>query len=177
MLDDDVEIDIGQDAVSNAEAVTERAGELGLLDATRLVAAPDSDVSAQELIADRIGEWILEPAAEYQSVPTEKLVSQLMNNKKFSMLFDFLTGFLGRNVLPDLAPDAAALGIGAWCWRNNTAVEDWHVSTDALMAKVSISATKGILPHVDPYEGVDWQGAEDRLTDSSWRLSDGRLDR
>ncbi len=43
------------------------------------------------------------------------------------------------------------------------------------MAKVSIAVTKAIRPHVDPVEGVNWQGVEDSLTDASWQLTDGRV--
>jgi len=155
--------------------VAERAGELGLLDATRLVAASVSDISTSELISDRIREWILEPAAEYRDLTPKELATQLMEDEEFSVRFRMLIEFFGSGVLPDAVPDAAALGIAAWCWRNDTAVEDWHLPTDALMAKVSITVTKAVQPHVDPIEGVDWQGVEDSLMDPSWRLSDGRV--
>jgi hypothetical protein len=79
-------------------------------------------------------------------------------------------------VLPDAVPDAAALGIAAWCWRNDTDdVEHWHLPSDVLMAKVKIAVTKAVQPHVDPVAGVDWQAIEDRLTDPSWQLADGRV--
>jgi hypothetical protein len=43
------------------------------------------------------------------------------------------------------------------------------------MAKVNIAATKAVMPHVDPWEGIDWQGVEDALTSPAWQLADGRL--
>ena len=33
----------------------------------------------------------------------------------------------GARVAPDIALDAAALGVAGWRWRNNTAVEDHHL--------------------------------------------------
>jgi hypothetical protein len=78
-------------------------------------------------------------------------------------------------VLPDLIPSAAAIGIVNWCWRNDTAVEDWHPPSDAPMAKVSISATRAVMEVVDPYEGIDWQGVEESLTSETWQLPDGRV--
>jgi hypothetical protein len=32
------------------------------------------------------------------------------------------------------------------------------------MAKVSISAARALMEHVDPYEGIEWQGVEQSLT-------------
>jgi hypothetical protein len=42
------------------------------------------------------------------------------------------------------------------------------------MAKVSISATRAVMEHVDLYEGIDWRGVEQSLTSETWRLPDGR---
>lgn len=39
---------------------------------------------------------------------------------------------------------------------------------------MSITATKAVMPHVDAWEGVDWQGVEDTLTSPAWQLADGR---
>lgn len=86
-----------------------------------------------------------------------------------------LMDFFARDVLPDAVADAAALGIAAWCWRNDTDVEDRHLPSDVLMAKVNIAVTKAVQPHVDLVEGVDWQAIEDSLTDASWQLADGRV--
>ena len=175
MLDDSVEIAVGHDIGRGAELVADQAGEFGLLDATRITAAADSDISTGELIRDRVAEWILHPAAEYRGIQPEALIGQLMGDEEFSARFEGLLDFFARNVLPYAVPDAVALGIAAWCWRNDTDVENWHLSSDALMAKVSIAATKVIRPHIDPIEGVNWQGVEHGLTDPSWQLPDGRV--
>lgn len=175
MLDGSVEITVSPDIGCAAELVAERAGELGLLDATRITAASGSDVSTGELISDRVLEWILNPAAEYRKMPPEVLIGQLMEDEEFSTRFKVFLDFFARNVLPDAVPDAVTLGIAAWSWRNDTDVENWHLPSDALMAKVSIAATKAIRPHVDPVEGINWQGVENSLTDTSWQLADGRV--
>lgn len=175
MLAEQVEISVEHGIDSGAEMVAERAGDLGLLDATRLIAASDSDVSTAELISDRILEWILEPAAEYRNVAARDLIDQLMADEEFAPRFKMLLDFFATHVLPDAVPDAASLGIAAWCWRNDTDVENWHLPSDALMAKVNIAVTKAVQWHVDQAEGVDWQGVEASLTDSSWRLADGRV--
>jgi hypothetical protein len=73
MLNDEVKISVGHAIDSGAAMVAERAGELGLLDATRLMASSDSDISTAELISDRVLEWILEPAAEYRDATASKL--------------------------------------------------------------------------------------------------------
>lgn len=175
MISEAVVMPVGQDTAHGAELVAEVAGELGLLDATCVAASVESDVSTGELVAERIIEWLLDAAASFRGIPLPDLMEQLMADEEFSGTFKVLTEFLAPNVLPDLIPDAAAIGIANWCWRNGTAVEDWHLPTDALMAKVSIAATKAVIPHVDPREGVDWRGVEDSLTNSAWELADGRV--
>jgi len=72
-------------------------------------------------------------------------------------------------------PDSAALGIAAWCWRNNTPVEAHHLPGDVLMARVNIAATKAVRGLIDPYDGVDWVKVEAALTSDSWALGDGRV--
>jgi hypothetical protein len=146
-----------------------------LLDATRVTASSDSDVSTGELVAHRYMEWVFEPAASYRAVPIADLFGRLMADAEFSGSLKAFTGFFAPHVLPDLIPSAAAIGIVSWCWRNDTAVEGHHLPSDAMMAKVSISATRAVIELVDPYEGVDWQGVEDRLTSQTWQLPDGRL--
>lgn len=175
MLTDPVTISVGHHIDRGAELVAEQAGELGLLDATHLTAAPDSDVSTAGLVTNRIIESVIESAAEYRNLPPAELVDQVMGDEELSARLEVLMDFAARDVLPDAVPDAAALGIAAWCWRNDTDVEDWHLPSDVLMAKVNITVTKAVQPHVDPVEGVDWQGIEDSLTDPSWQLADGRV--
>jgi len=175
MLDSEVKISLGDDVDHGAELVADQAGELGLLDATRLAATADSDISTTELVGDRVTEWIVEPAASYRNLPIAEFTEQLTRDEKFFPRFEWLLNFLAKRVLPDAVPDAAAVGIAAWCWRNDTEVENWHLPSDTLMAKVSIAATKAVQSYVDPEEGVDWQGIEDSLTDPSWQLADGRV--
>jgi len=175
MLIDSVTISVDHDVGRGAELVVEQAGELGLLNATHLVAASDSDVSTAELVTDRIIESVIESAAEYRNLPPEELVDQVMGDEELSTRLKVLMDFFARDVLPDAVADAAALGIAAWCWRNDTDVEVWHLPSDVLMAKVNIAVTKAVQPHVDPVEGVDWQAIEDSLTDASWQLADGRV--
>jgi hypothetical protein len=175
MLTGSVSISVGHDSERGAELVAQQAGELGLLDATHFVAAPGSDVSTAELVTDRVIGSVIGSAAEYRNLAPEELVDQVMGDEEFSARLKVLMDFFARDVFPDAVPDAAALGIAAWCWRNDTDVEDWHLPSDVLMAKVNIAVTKAVQPHVDPVEGVDWQAIEDGLTDPSWRLADGRV--
>ncbi|WP_330343373.1 hypothetical protein OHA09_36150 [Streptomyces longwoodensis] len=81
----------------------------------------------------------------------------------------------GQDVAPDIVPDAAALGVAAWCWRNNTAVEDHHLETDVLMARVNIAVTRITQQHVCPIEGIDWDSITDALMEPQWALPDGTL--
>jgi hypothetical protein len=175
MLDDPVAITVGPSPGQGAEKVRDHAGELGLLDATRVRAGDNSDVSTDELLAERYREWIFEPARDYRQIPMKNLISSLDADEAFSVYFRVVVGWLGSGVLPDLLPDTAALGVAAWCWRNNTAVEDWHLPSDILMARVNIAVTKAIRPHVDHLEGIDWQGLESALTDRAWALPGGRV--
>lgn len=176
-LDEEAVVQVGEDLDIGRRLVAEAAGDLGLLDATRVNASDDSDISTGELVADRYMEWVFQPAARYRGIPVVDLVDKAMADKEFAGTLTGLTGFFAPRVLPDLIPDAAAIGIVNWCWRNGTAVEAWHLPSDALMAKVSISATRAVMEgeHIDPYEGVDWPGVEETLTSETWRLPDGRL--
>ncbi len=104
MLDDTVEITVGRDIGRGAELVAEQAGELGLLDATRITAGSDCDVSTDELISDRIAEWILNPAAEYRGMQPEELIGQLMGDEEFSTRFKVFLDFFAKHVLPRRHP-------------------------------------------------------------------------
>jgi hypothetical protein len=175
VLDQTASVQVGDDLDNGRRLVAEAAGGLGLLDATRVTAASASDVSTGELVADRYVEWIFKPAADYRGIPVSDLLEELMADEEFAANFKALAEFFALNVLPDLIPSAAAIGIVNWCWRNDTAVEDWHLPPDALMAKVSISSTRAVMQLVDPYEGIDWQGVEESLTSETWQLPDGRV--
>ncbi|HEX6523035.1 MAG TPA: hypothetical protein VF070_23995 [Streptosporangiaceae bacterium] len=174
-LDETAIVQVGEDLDGGRRQLGEVAGDLGLLDATRVTASSDSDVSTNQLVGDRYVEWIFEPAAGYRGIPVSDLLERLMADEEFSGNFKVLAEFFAPGVLPDLIPSAAAIGIVNWCWRNDTAVEDWHLPSDALMAKVSISATRAIMELVGPCEGIDWQGVEESLTSETWQLPDGRL--
>ena len=76
MLDEMVEIRAGHDLLDGANLVAERAGELGLLDATHLAAAPDSDITTAELISHRYREEMFEPAARYRGLGLDELARQ-----------------------------------------------------------------------------------------------------
>ncbi|MER6113350.1 hypothetical protein [Streptomyces hirsutus] len=86
-----------------------------------------------------------------------------------------VVGMTGRDVTPDIVPDAAALGIAAWCWRDNTAVEDHHLETDVQMARVNIAVTRITQQHICPVEGIDWDRIKNTLMDPHWTLPDGTL--
>ncbi|MEV2278796.1 hypothetical protein AB0I72_24740 [Nocardiopsis sp. NPDC049922] len=174
LLDDTVAVDIGQGAEEAQREVAERLGALGLLDPLRVKASEDSTVSAFDLVSMAYLRWIFEPAASYSGLSVEELGARLDAEEGMSTYHQFVCCFVGRDVLPDCVPSAAALGIASWCWRNDTAVEEWHLPDDVLMARVNIAVTKAILPHLDEVEGTDWEAIEGRLTDSEWALPDGR---
>ncbi|MHA6781978.1 hypothetical protein ACVGOW_13440 [Pseudonocardia saturnea] len=172
---DDVRIDLPVDADEQVRVVAERAGELGLLDATRV----DLDMMGREARGRFIDhlhvEWIFEVAAQHRGLPVEQLIAELIDDDYLQTYFRFVVGFAGRDALPDAVPDAAALGIAAWCWRNDTAVEEWHVAGDVLMARINIAVTRLAADHVDPWEGVDWLGIAETVSATEWALPDGRI--
>jgi hypothetical protein len=174
MLDDTVTITLTGNIDQDVRAVAATAGELGLLDAIRLRHSDGSDRLAT-LMTLAYRQWILGPAQAHRQISASELAEQLDADAFFSTFFRFVAGFVAPDVLPDLVPDAAALGVVAWCWRNNTAVEDWHLPSDVLMARASIAATKAVQPHVDPYEGVDWDAVRQALTDPGLRLPGGAV--
>jgi hypothetical protein len=55
-LDETAEVQVGEDLEGGRGLVSEAAGDLGLLDATRVTASSDSDVRTGELVADRFAE-------------------------------------------------------------------------------------------------------------------------
>jgi DNA-binding transcriptional ArsR family regulator len=176
MLDAEIVFDLGDDDTEQrAETVRQRAGALGLLDPTRLHIDDDNATSLGEFMSTQHVRWIFEEAADERDIPVEQLLTEIQENQKLSTYLTAVVGFLGQNVLPDCVPDAASIGIAAWCWRNDTAVEKWHLPDDVLMARVNMAVTAAVQPHVDPYEGVDWGGIRQTLTDPSWALPDGRV--
>lgn len=174
MLDEEITIELGNDREQQLHAVTARAGESGLLDATRIDIEPGGPITLSQFLAGQYRDWIFEQAAADRDIPLDELFAEAQEDNTFSTYFAFMAGFVGRNVLPDCVPDAAALGIAAWCWRNETAVEQWHLPNDVLMARVNIAVTDAVQPHVDPFEGIDWASIKHTLTDQSLSLPDGR---
>lgn len=89
-LDDTTAVQVGEDQDNGVRLVAEAAGDLGLLDATRVAASSDSDVSTGELVAERFVEWIFGEAADYRGIPISDLVDQAMADEEFSSAFQWL---------------------------------------------------------------------------------------
>ncbi|WP_143261501.1 winged helix-turn-helix domain-containing protein [Allokutzneria sp. NRRL B-24872] len=174
MLDDEVTIELGGDLDEQTKHVAEHAGALGLLDPTRIEVDPVAQVSLRQFMDVQLTEYVFEEIAEYREKSLEDATGDLDADSHLQNYFAAVVGLFGRDVLPDLVPSAVALGIAAWCWRNGTAVEAWHVSDDVLVARINIAVTRTISGHIDPYEGIDWPGLEVALTDPAWALPDGR---
>lgn len=173
MLDSEVTIDLSGSASHQERAVAIQCGELGLLDATRVEIA-DSEMSAAEFMAEQHTRWVFGAAAQDRGVTIKQVVAELAEDEYLSTFLDLHWRLFAPNVLPDLVPDAAALGIAAWCWRNDTAVEAWHLPSDVLMARVNIAVTEAVHPHIDPFEGIFWDGIKQTIIDPAWSLPDGR---
>ncbi|QQQ80130.1 winged helix-turn-helix transcriptional regulator [Saccharothrix sp. 6-C] len=174
VLDDEVVIRLTGTPEAQVEQVSREAGALGLLDATRVEVDEDADVSLRQVMDVLYTEWIFEEASRYREMPVLEVAAEMEKDPYLNLYFDTVVAMLGGDVLPDLVPDAAARGIAAWCWRNDTAVEAHHVADDVLMARINIAVTRVVEQHVDPFEGVDWAALKSALTDPSWGLPDGR---
>ncbi|WP_150241191.1 hypothetical protein [Nocardiopsis quinghaiensis] len=173
-LDKPVKVDVREGGEQAQQEMAHQLGARGLLDPFRLKAAEGSDVSTGELASCAYSDWIFAPAASHSGLSTQELAARLDAEEGMSNYYGFVCRFIGRNVFPDYVPSAAALGIATWCWRNDTAVEKWHLPDDVLMARVNIAVTKAVLPHLDEIEGTDWEAIEAQLTDPEWALPDGR---
>ncbi|QNE18316.1 hypothetical protein F1D05_10945 [Kribbella qitaiheensis] len=160
--------------VDPTQDVTRRAGELGLLEPTRVTVTPDAGISLNEFVGYQIATYVVGPAAHYRDKSALDVAGEIDEHPYLKLYLDTVVGFFGSGVLPDLVPDSIALGIAAWCWRNNTAVEEFHLPTDVLMARVNLAVTRAAMDHIDEIEGVDWAGLINALTDDSWALPDGR---
>lgn len=174
MLDDEVMIKLVGDVGEQRQRVTECAGALGLLDATRVEVDPDADVSLRQFMDVQLTEYVFEEIARYREKPLPDAIGDLDADTYLQTYFATVVDMFAGDVLPDLVPDAVVHGIAAWCWRNDTAVEAWHVPDDVLMARINIAVIKRITEYVDLYECVDWAGLESALTDPEWTLPDGR---
>jgi hypothetical protein len=100
------------------------------------------------------------------------VLREITEDQWLSSYLDWVIGMAGHNVAPDIVPDTAARGMAAWCWHNNTAVEDHHLKTDVLMARVNIAVTRLTQQHICPVEGIDWGVIKDELMDPEWALPD-----
>jgi hypothetical protein len=96
MLTDEVTISLGPDIDRGAELVAAQAGELGLLAPTHLTAGLGGDVSAAELVTERIIESVIESAAGYRDLPPEELVDQVMGDEELSTRLKVLMDFYAR---------------------------------------------------------------------------------
>jgi hypothetical protein len=168
MLDDELAITVAS-IQSGVEALSSRAGELGLLEATRIQA---HDITT--IMSLVYTNWVFDPARRYRRISPEALANELEADEAFSQYFKAVVTWFGASVLPDLVSSAVPLGIACWCWRNNTAVEEWHLADDVLMARTNIAVTRAIEQHVD-VTGCDWEGVEETLTDGAIALPDGRI--
>ncbi|MFE6691347.1 hypothetical protein ACFVFQ_33370 [Streptomyces sp. NPDC057743] len=173
-LDEEVELTVAPDGDGAVKLVKLRSGALGLLDATHVRVAKGADPGAAESFHAESLLTLFRPAAAYRKTSVEEIVKVAAQDPDLDAYLNWVVGLAGRNVQPDLVPDAAALGIAAWCWRNDTAVEAHHLPSDVLMARINIAVTRTVLPHVCPYEGIDWNSIERLLTDTGWKLPNGR---
>ncbi|MFJ2743434.1 hypothetical protein ACIO3O_27715 [Streptomyces sp. NPDC087440] len=171
-----VEIEVPKDkgAEAAARAVARAAGEAGLLDALHVQVVGGAPEDVQTLFAAERFQSLLRPAAEYRGVPLEQVARDIDADSDLQAHVRIMFFLAGRHVEPDVVPSAVALGIALTCWRNETAVEDHHLATDVLMARVNIAVTRAVEPFVCPFEGVDWDGVESALTDEAWALPNGR---
>jgi hypothetical protein len=175
MLDNETAIELSGDLEQQKRTVTERAADLGLLDATRVAFSDNRQTELSDFMAGQHREWIFSAAADERGITINQLLAEIQADKDLVLFFDCVIGTFGANVLPDCIPDAVALGIAAWCWRNDTAVEMWHLDDDILMARTNMAVTTAIRPLIDPVAGIDWEGIEEALTSAAWALPDGRL--
>ncbi|MET9720275.1 hypothetical protein ABZZ46_33400 [Streptomyces rochei] len=175
LLKDDIEVPVALSGQQAVAAVADAAGEAGLLDAAHVHVADSAPPEAKQEFTLRRVRRIFLPAAAFRQLPMTDVLREVSENEWLSAYLDWVVGMAGRDVAPDIVPDAAALGVAAWCWRNNTAVEDHHLETDVLMARVNIAVTRITQQHVCPIEGIDWASIRDALMDPQWALPDGTL--
>ncbi|WMX69158.1 hypothetical protein [Streptomyces collinus] len=154
-------------------AVAAAAGQAGLLDATHVQVAEAAPPEAKQEFTLRRMRRIFQPAADFRQLPLPALLREVTENERLNAYLEWVVDMTGWDVAPDIVPDAAALGVAAWCWRNNTAVEDHHLDTDVQMARVNIAVTRITRQHVCPWAGIDWDSIKNALMDPQWALPDG----
>ncbi|MFD5858718.1 hypothetical protein [Streptomyces chartreusis] len=173
LLEDSLKVPVaptGQQAIATVAAA---AGQAGLLDATHVRVADSAPPEAQQEFSLRRIRRIFQPAAAFRQLPLADVLREVTENESLSTYLEWVVGMTGHDVAPDIVPDAAALGVAAWCWRNNTAVEDHHLETDIQMARVNIAVTRVTQQHICPIEGIDWDSIKNILMDPHWALPDG----
>lgn len=173
MLDEVVVIELVGGLEEQSVSVTDAAGDLGLLDATRIAMTSEKDDEVSDFMTIQYVSWMFSPAAERRKSTVEDLMTDLSENKTFSRLWNMVIAG-GERALPDCVPAAAARGISAWCWRNDWPVEKWHLENDVLMAKVNMAVTSVVRRAIDPITGIDWDVIKNHVTSPSWTLPDGR---
>ncbi len=173
LLKDSIEVPVAPSGQQAVTAVAAAAGQAGLLDATHVRVADSAPPEAAQAFTLRRIRRIFQPAAAFRQLPLPDLLREVTENEWLNAYLEWVVGMTGHDVAPDIVPDAAALGIAAWCWRNNTAVEDHHLESDVLMARVNIAVTRITQQHVCPVEGIDWDGLKNDLTDPQSALPDG----
>ncbi|MFC7810177.1 hypothetical protein [Streptomyces olivaceus] len=173
LLQDSIDVSVAPSQQQAVAAVTAAAGEAGLLDASHVRVADFAPPEAKQEFSLRRIRRIFQPAAAYRQLPLPDLLREVAEIEWLNAHLDWVVGMTGQDVAPDIVPDAAALGVAAWCWRNNTAVEEHHLDTDVLMARVNIAVTRITQQHVCPVEGIDWDSIKNALMDPQWALPDG----
>ncbi|RYF61014.1 MAG: hypothetical protein EOO27_03710 [Comamonadaceae bacterium] len=88
MLDDDEVIDLAGDIDQQQRAVTERAGEWGLLDATRIALSDTAVVSLPDFMMGKYAEWIFAVAAVERDVTAEQVITDLNDVGRAGDLYD-----------------------------------------------------------------------------------------
>jgi hypothetical protein len=112
LLEQSMEISVplpGQQAVA---AVTDAAGQAGLLDAAHVHVADSAPPEAKQEFAMRRIRRIFQPAAAFRKLPLADVLREVTESEWLSAYLDWVVGMAGRNVAPDIVPDAAAAGRG-----------------------------------------------------------------
>ncbi len=173
LLDETVKIPVAATDRAGQTAVERTAGKLALLDATRVRVADTAPEHAKQEFSIRRIRRMFQPAAHFRNIPLTEVLREVTENEWLSAYLEMVVDMAGHSVAPDVVPDAAALGVAAWCWRNNTAVEAHHLETDVLMARVNVAVTRIAREHTCPYDGIDWDSIQTDLMNPQWALPDG----
>jgi hypothetical protein len=174
LIEDSIRIPVAGTGSGAAAAVARAVGQAGLLDATHVRIADGTPPGAAREFAYHRVRRIFQPAADFRELPLAQVLRQVTEDSSLAAYLEWVVDMAGGDVAPDVVPDAAALGVAAWCWRNNTAVEAHHLDSDVLMARVNMAVTRITMQHVDPVLGIDWDGIGSALADPAWALPDGR---